>query len=109
VSGVGAYALTRGEERIVRLVMTGRTNPEVAEQLGLSRQTVEWHLWRAYRKLGVHSRAELAGRLAPRPPLGPNGAVPLGGDGSKDERSDPLPKPPSAGTYGFQHGMGRKQ
>jgi DNA-binding CsgD family transcriptional regulator len=48
-------ALTRSEERIVQLAAAGLSNPEVADELGISRQTVEWHLWRAYRKLGTQS------------------------------------------------------
>src|SRR5919202_1263547 len=63
-------ALTPTEERIVRLVAAGRTNPEVAAELRRSRQTVEWHPWRAYRKLGVQSREQLGEVLATEPPLG---------------------------------------
>jgi DNA-binding CsgD family transcriptional regulator len=100
-------SLTRSEERIVQLAAAGLSNPEVAHELGISRQTVEWHLWRVYRKLGVHSRAELAERFSARPPLGPNGSIPLGGTGSKDERSGPLPKRRAAGTYVFQPGPRR--
>jgi DNA-binding CsgD family transcriptional regulator len=47
----------------VELVVTGHTNDEVAAVLFLSRRTVEAHLWRIYRKVGVRSRTELA-RLA---------------------------------------------
>ena len=52
--------LTTTEERIARLVVRGRTNREVAAALGLRPKTVEWHLSRVYRKLGVRSRTELA-------------------------------------------------
>ena len=100
-------SLTRSEERIVRLAASGLSNPEVARELGISRQTVEWHLWRAYRKLGVRSRAELAELPQERPPLGPDGAAPLGVDHSKDERVGPLPKRRSGGTHVFQPGKGR--
>ena len=101
-------ALTPAEERIVRLVASGRSNPEVAAEIGIGRPTVEWHLWRAYRKLGVRSRAELAERLAP-PPLGPRSRIPLGGERAKDEHSGPLPQAPSAGIYGFQPRGGRER
>jgi LuxR family transcriptional regulator, maltose regulon positive regulatory protein len=57
--------LSPTEERVARLVVAGRSNPEVAEELGLSRKTVEWHLSRVYRKLGARSRAELAALLRP--------------------------------------------
>jgi DNA-binding CsgD family transcriptional regulator len=59
-------ALTTIEERVAALVAEGRTNPEVADELGITRKTVEWHLSRLYRKLGVHSRGELASLFAKR-------------------------------------------
>jgi DNA-binding CsgD family transcriptional regulator len=62
--------LTEAERRIAMLVAEGRTNREVAAALFLTEHTVETALTRAYRKLGVRSRAELAGRLA-REPEGP--------------------------------------
>jgi DNA-binding NarL/FixJ family response regulator len=57
-------ALTATEERVARLVADGLSNPQVAAELGLTLSSVEWHLWRAFRKLGTHSRAELADRLS---------------------------------------------
>jgi DNA-binding CsgD family transcriptional regulator/predicted negative regulator of RcsB-dependent stress response len=56
-------ALTEGERRITALVAEGRTNRDVAATLFITEHTVEAALTRAYRKLGVHSRAELAHRL----------------------------------------------
>jgi DNA-binding CsgD family transcriptional regulator len=67
---MGSPALTHAEERIARLVAAGRTNREVAEELGVSAKTVEWNLTRVYRKLGVRSRAELAARYGRGYPLG---------------------------------------
>lgn len=52
--------LTEREEQIAELVATGRTNHEVALALGLGAKTVETHLTRIYRKLGLRSRTELA-------------------------------------------------
>ena len=52
--------LTPAEERVAALVAEGRTNQEVAAQLYVTDRTVEYHLSRIYRKLGVRSRAELA-------------------------------------------------
>jgi DNA-binding CsgD family transcriptional regulator len=40
-------------------VSAGRSNPEVAAALFISRKTVEMHLTRIYRKLGISNRAEL--------------------------------------------------
>jgi DNA-binding CsgD family transcriptional regulator len=56
--------LTVSERRIVDLVAAGRSNPEVAAELFMSRRTVEDHLSKIYRKLGVRSRTELAHRVA---------------------------------------------
>ena len=52
--------LTPSERRIVGLAQRGLTNAEIAGQLELSPRTVENHLARAYDKLGVRSRTELA-------------------------------------------------
>jgi DNA-binding CsgD family transcriptional regulator len=51
--------LTSTEERIADLAAAGMTNREVATKLFISPKTVEANLSRAYRKLGVRSRAEL--------------------------------------------------
>jgi DNA-binding NarL/FixJ family response regulator len=56
--------LTESERRIAGLVAEGLTNREVAAALFLTEHTVETALSRVYRKLGVRSRTELAGRLA---------------------------------------------
>ena len=54
--------LTAQERAVATLVAGGRTNREVADQLIISVKTVEHHLSRAYAKLGVRSRTELAAR-----------------------------------------------
>ncbi len=53
-------ALTPAERRVVAMAATGASNPEIAAALFVGRRTVEMHLSRAYRKLGVRSRDELA-------------------------------------------------
>jgi DNA-binding CsgD family transcriptional regulator len=55
--------LTEAERRIATLVAEGRTNREVAAALFVTEHTVEGALTRAYRKLDVRSRTELARRL----------------------------------------------
>jgi DNA-binding CsgD family transcriptional regulator len=50
--------LSAREVEVLRLVATGLSNAEVAEELFLSSRTVDWHLGSVYRKLGIHSRAE---------------------------------------------------
>lgn len=49
-------ALSARESQILRLVADGMSNREIAEQLFLSRHTVECHIKRIYRKLAVPSR-----------------------------------------------------
>jgi DNA-binding CsgD family transcriptional regulator len=56
----GVDALTPSELRIVRLAADGRTNREIAHELYITLKTVEGHLSRAYAKLGIDGRAELA-------------------------------------------------
>lgn len=51
-----ADVLTEREAQILRLVADGLSNREIAEQLFLSRYTVESHVKRIYRKLAVSSR-----------------------------------------------------
>ena len=58
--------LTPSEQRVAALAAAGLTNREVAASLSISDKTVEAHLARAYRKLGIRSRAELGRRMAPR-------------------------------------------
>ncbi|MEV8593830.1 AAA family ATPase [Streptomyces sp. NPDC052012] len=52
--------LTPQELQVVRLAAGGNSSREIAAQLFLSRRTVEHHLYKAYPKLGVGSRRELA-------------------------------------------------
>jgi DNA-binding NarL/FixJ family response regulator len=54
--------LTPGEWRVAELAASGLRNREIAAALFVSPKTVEANLARAYRKLGVRSRAELAAR-----------------------------------------------
>ena len=56
--------LTPRELQIAAAVAAGRSNKEVAASLFVTPKTVEFHLTRIYRKLGVRSRTELVRRLA---------------------------------------------
>jgi DNA-binding CsgD family transcriptional regulator len=59
--------LTPQELQIALLVVDGARNQDVATSLFLSSKTVEAHLTRVYRKLGVTSRTQLAARLVRTP------------------------------------------
>jgi DNA-binding CsgD family transcriptional regulator len=59
-----ADVLTAAERRVVTEVLSGASNREVAQLLHVGVRTVESHLARTYKKLGVRSRQELATMLA---------------------------------------------
>ncbi|MEU7191902.1 helix-turn-helix transcriptional regulator, partial [Streptomyces sp. NPDC045369] len=56
--------LTPQEFQVARAVARGLNNTEAAVSLFVSRKTVEAHLTRVYRKLGVRSRTELTRLMA---------------------------------------------
>ncbi|MGW5266453.1 helix-turn-helix transcriptional regulator [Microbispora sp. NPDC004025] len=65
-------ALTARESEVATLVSRGMTNRQVANELGLSPHTVNFHLRRIFRKFSVSSRTQLCRLLAqPGPVLAP--------------------------------------
>ncbi|MFI6317633.1 AAA family ATPase [Nonomuraea sp. NPDC050556] len=58
-----AERLTAQELHIVRLAASGLSNREIGQQLYLSHRTVSTHLYRAFPKLGITSRAQLRDAL----------------------------------------------
>jgi DNA-binding CsgD family transcriptional regulator len=66
--GALASALTPREREVATLAAAQTSSREIAARLGLSVRTVDNYLGRAYAKLGVSSRAELAALLGAMPP-----------------------------------------
>ena len=60
----GIDQLTPQELQVARLVVEGLSNREIAGRMFLSPRTVSTHLYRIYPKVGISSRAELAGVMA---------------------------------------------
>jgi LuxR family transcriptional regulator, maltose regulon positive regulatory protein len=66
--------LSSSEIRVLRYLPTNLSQPEIANQLHVSRNTIRTHMTHLYAKLGAHSRTEAVelaralGLLAPRPP-----------------------------------------
>jgi two-component system NarL family response regulator len=55
-------SLSQRERQVVALVVAGRSNDEIAAELGIAAKTVETHLRRLFMRLGLASRTELATR-----------------------------------------------
>ena len=53
-------ALTARELQIAQAIADGRSNREIAMQLGITEQTVKNHLTNIFEKMGVSSRLQLA-------------------------------------------------
>jgi DNA-binding CsgD family transcriptional regulator len=64
----GRDALTASELRVARLAAAGKTNREIAQELFITTKTASAHLSRAYRKLDVTRRNQLAEALVSKTP-----------------------------------------
>lgn len=62
----GTRALTRREEEVAELAVTGLSNREIAERMTVSKRTVDTHIEHIYAKTGVSSRVALARWLRSR-------------------------------------------
>jgi len=56
----GVATLSRRERDIVRLIAAGRTNRQLAAELGITERTAATHVGNILKKLGVATRAEIA-------------------------------------------------
>ena len=56
--------MTPTQQRVAELVAAGMSNREIAGTLYMSVRSVESHLTKVYRELGIRSRAQLATALA---------------------------------------------
>ena len=63
IEALCAKAARTYEEDVLRLLVEGRTAPQIAEELVVSPNTVKTHVRNLYRKLGINRRADLACRL----------------------------------------------
>ncbi|HEV2377097.1 MAG TPA: LuxR C-terminal-related transcriptional regulator [Streptosporangiaceae bacterium] len=59
----GRVSLTEAERRVLALAEMGLSNQQIAHRLRVVLRTVEIHLTRGYRKLGIRGRTELPGQV----------------------------------------------
>jgi pimeloyl-ACP methyl ester carboxylesterase/DNA-binding CsgD family transcriptional regulator len=67
---VAENGLTTREHELLALLREGRSNAQIAFQLGIAEKTVRNHFSHLYRKLGVRSRVEALVRTRPPPAPG---------------------------------------
>jgi DNA-binding CsgD family transcriptional regulator len=72
--GAGELTLSSREREVARLVLEGKTYEEIGEAIFISPRTVEHHVARIRRRLGVTNRSEMLARL--RLTLGADDASP---------------------------------
>jgi PAS domain S-box-containing protein len=73
--GAGGRTLSRREREVVRLVALGHTGPEIADELGITHDTVRTHVRNAMDKVGARSRAHLVAKALGDELLPPPGTL----------------------------------
>lgn len=53
------YGITQRESEITKLLLMGKSNKEIADQLCIAHHTVKNHVYRLYQKLGINKRYQL--------------------------------------------------
>lgn len=81
-------SLTEREQDVARVLLQGKSNKQIALELGISNRTVEFHLKNIYTRLGVASRTEAILKLAEMGLWKTPGPVPV--ESTVAETSDPL-------------------
>ena len=56
---VTRFGFTRTEERVALELLRGKSNPEIAQSLGMTERTVKNHLTNLLKKAHVHNRVQL--------------------------------------------------
>lgn len=82
------YPLSERERDVARILLQGKSNKQIALELGISNRTVEFHLKNIYAKLGVSSRAEAILKLTEHGLLQSTGGNPVESTVGKNE--DPI-------------------
>jgi ATP/maltotriose-dependent transcriptional regulator MalT len=72
----GEYGISRREQEVFLLLLSGRSNQEIEAELYISLKTVKAHVYNVYQKFGVNSRLKLANLV--RVKLQDNSQTPAG-------------------------------
>ncbi|MCG8573183.1 MAG: helix-turn-helix transcriptional regulator [Spirochaetes bacterium] len=51
--------MTLREKEIIKLILRGKSNKEIGDELFISERTVKNHIYNTYKKLDINSRFEL--------------------------------------------------
>ena len=71
------YRLSERERDVAKILLQGKSNKQIALELGISNRTVEFHLRNIYTKLGVASRTEAILKLTESDLWRTTGALPV--------------------------------